>query len=293
MINPVKFFKKSPIDKSKDIINYLDEFCELYKKRPIRDNSGGTKFPHMFGLFYILKKLNPKFVIESGVWKGQSTWLIEKTLPKAKIFAIDVKLNKREYISKSKNVVYSNTDFKFLDLGKFNKKKTVVFFDDHQNFFERISQCYFYGFKNIIFDDNYPPEEGDCYSFKKIFSNTGVSRSFHIKWKLKILKNILFYFVKKFFLPLKKHEVNLYDFGFSDVKSNKNIELILKKIIKEYFEFPPIFKKDIIKSNFFKKYKNFFTQKPLLKSNFKNIEKYKLAYKDRNFYNWMTLVKLK
>ena len=122
MINPVTFFKKSPIDKSKDIINYLDEFCELYKKRPIRDNSGGTKFPHMFGLFYILKKLNPKFVIESGVWKGQSTWLIEKTLPKAKIFAIDVKLNKREYISKSKNVVYSNTDFKFLDLGKFDSK---------------------------------------------------------------------------------------------------------------------------------------------------------------------------
>ena len=113
MINPVKFFKKSSIAKSQDIINYLDEFSKLYKQRPIHDNSGGAKVPHMFGLFYILKKLNPKFVIESGVWKGQTTWLIEKTLPKAKIFAIDVKLNKREYISKSKNVIYSNKDFKF------------------------------------------------------------------------------------------------------------------------------------------------------------------------------------
>ena len=94
-------------------------------------------------------------------------------------------------------------------------------------------------------------------------------------------------------LPLKTHEVNLYDFGFSYVKPNKNIELILKKIIEEYFEFPPIFRKDINKSNYFKKYKNFFIQKPLLKSNFKNIEKYKFAYKDRNFYNWMTFVKLK
>ena len=143
MINPVKFFKKSSIDKSQDIINYLDEFCELYKLRPIRDNSGGAKFPHMFGLFYILKKLNPKFVIESGVWKGQSTWLIEKTLPKAKIFAIDVKLNKREYISKSKNVVYSNTDFKFLDLGKFNKKKLLYFLT--------IIKIFLREFHNVIF----------------------------------------------------------------------------------------------------------------------------------------------
>ena len=73
----------------------------------------------------ISKKIKPKFVIESGVWKGQSTWLIEKTLPKAKILALDVKLNKREYISKSKNVIYSNKDFKFLDQSKYNKKDDI------------------------------------------------------------------------------------------------------------------------------------------------------------------------
>ena len=39
-------------------------------------------------------------------------------------------------------------------------------------FFERISQCYFYDFKHIIFDDNYPPDEGDCYSFKKKYFQT-------------------------------------------------------------------------------------------------------------------------
>ena len=67
-----------------EIIKYLDEFIELYKERPIKDNSGGMKFPHMFALFFFLKTLRPDFVVESGIFKGQSTWLIEKTLPNAK-----------------------------------------------------------------------------------------------------------------------------------------------------------------------------------------------------------------
>ena len=85
-----------------EIIKYLDEFIELYKEKPIKDNSGGMKFPHMFGLFFLLKNLKPDFVVESGIYKGQSTWLIERTLPNVDLLSLDPHLNNRKYISKSK-----------------------------------------------------------------------------------------------------------------------------------------------------------------------------------------------
>ena len=66
---------------------------------------------HICLVYIFLNKIKPKFVVESGIYKGQTTWLIEKTLPKAKILAIDINLESRTYISKSKNVKYSNIDF--------------------------------------------------------------------------------------------------------------------------------------------------------------------------------------
>tara|TARA_Y100000389_G_scaffold23422_1_gene20028 strand:+ start:233 stop:1114 length:882 start_codon:yes stop_codon:yes gene_type:complete len=293
VLDPNKFFKKSKIENRYKILSHLEEFSKLYKNRPIKSNEGGMMFPHMFGLFYVLKTLKPKFVVESGIWKGQSTWLIEKVLPHAKVISIDVKLDKREYISKSKKVTYTNKDFRFLNLKNISKKNSLVFFDDHQNFFDRIIQCHFFGFKDILFDDNYPPNQGDCYSFKKIFSNTDMRRDLNFKWKLIILKNILIYFLKKFFFNKKTLDINLYDYGFSDIKANSNMEFTLKKMMYEYFEFPPIFKKDnigLVNS----KFKKFYDQKkPLLKDNINNIKKYKLAYLERNKYKWLAYVKLR
>ena len=76
------------------------------------------------GLFVLLKKLNQNILLESGVFKGQGTWLIEKTLPKSKIYSIDIDLNQREYISNK--VVYLNKDFKFFDQ-KIIPEKTLHF----------------------------------------------------------------------------------------------------------------------------------------------------------------------
>ena len=48
------FNKNTPFNwTNHKIIEYLDEFIELYKERPIKDNFGGMKFPHMFGLFFL------------------------------------------------------------------------------------------------------------------------------------------------------------------------------------------------------------------------------------------------
>jgi len=82
---------------NKEISKELKEFSEIYENRPIKYNNGGGHSPHYFALWYIIKELNPLYVIESGVWKGQSTWIIEQCCKE--IHSIDINLGLREYIS--------------------------------------------------------------------------------------------------------------------------------------------------------------------------------------------------
>lgn len=91
------------------------------------------KSPHMFATWFMLKKLNPTTVIGSGIWKGQSTWLIEKALSNAKVYSIGLNLERLYY--KSDNVTYFDKDFSLLIGLKEDKENTLLFFDDHQNAF--------------------------------------------------------------------------------------------------------------------------------------------------------------
>ena len=107
----------------------FSEFLKIYKDRPIKNNTSGIRIEHAFALFTILKKIRPSYVIESGVSKGMSTWIIEKSLPNTKIFCIEPNLKKIEYFSK--NAKYFREDITLLNWQKLEKDKTLIFFDDH------------------------------------------------------------------------------------------------------------------------------------------------------------------
>jgi len=85
------------------------EFLDIYEKRPISNNLWGMRSHGMFFLWYLLKQIQPDLVIESGVYRGQSTWMIGQAAPDAKIIAIDPDLTKRIYVSK--NATYRTGDF--------------------------------------------------------------------------------------------------------------------------------------------------------------------------------------
>jgi len=156
-----------------DILECLDEFLELYSKRPIPHNIGGMGMPHCFATYFMMKYLNKPFIIESGIWKGQSTWLIEKTCPNAELFCIDPNLNLRRYISN--RATYTTTDWSKLNIKQ--SKETLCFFDDHQNAVNRIKSAVKRGFKHLIFEDNYPIGQGDCVSLKQTLDkNTETSK---------------------------------------------------------------------------------------------------------------------
>jgi hypothetical protein len=222
---------------TKAISLQLVKFIKLYKKRPIKENINGAGFDNMFALYFILKKIRPKFIIESGILRGQTTWLIEKTLPKSKILSIDINLKNRKYISKK--IKYSNIDFKFHNFYNI-PKNTLVFLDDHQNHFERLKQCKFFGIKNVILEDNYPVSRGDFYTIRHAIGKRGFNHPLSL---LNILKTTYLFFLE----ILKKKIFKNYYISLScinsrlrDVAPNSYDLKTLSKNIKIYYEFPKL-----------------------------------------------------
>ncbi len=154
---------------TRDIKNYIDEFHKLYLSKPIIDNTGGMKSAHLFNAWYIIKKMQPKHIIESGVWKGLGTWFFKEASPESQIISIDPYPNFREITLDS--VKYITNDFLSIDWKNIiDTKNTLVFFDDHQDALERLKYCKEHNFKYIMYEDNYPYDRGDVYSIKKVIS---------------------------------------------------------------------------------------------------------------------------
>jgi len=167
------------------------EFLEIYKDRPIKYNPFGMRCHGNFFLWYILKKINPSLVIESGVYQGLSTWTIERAAPNAKIIAIDPDFSPRIY--HSTRASYITEDFANLKIDIVQAGPIVCFFDDHQNAFDRVMQSHAKGIKYLIFDDNYSAcEPHEEYSLT-------LSMCFEME-KYKDLGEILKKYIKRYYI---------------------------------------------------------------------------------------------
>lgn len=256
-----------------DLLEMIPPFLELYSKRPLEDNEGGMKSPHMFALYCFLMKLRPETIIESGVWRGQGTWLIENTLPGVKLYCIDIDLSRRKYISNK--ATYYDKDFSAIDWSAISDKtKTLVFLDDHQNAYNRIKQAKEMQFKNLIFEDNYPPGRGDCYSLKKAFLHAGHDDDASTGLK-KMIKRML----------------NRYPAGY--VRPNANDAAYLNENLSVYYEFPPVFRSDRTRWGDEWIDDKYPTPRPLVdKDNIGN-QNFSVFKKDSVHYTWMCLASLK
>jgi len=260
---------KTEIWKGTEIEQEIPSFLEVYLKRPIINNDGGMKAPHMFATWYLLKKLNPKFVIESGVWKGQGTWLIEQALPKAKIYAIDPSPHYREYTSA--NAEYFEADFEKIDWSIIpNKSETVLFFDDHQNALNRVKTANYLGFEHLIFEDNYPPSQGDCYSLKKAFAGSGFAPE---------RKNVTG--VRSFLAHL---------FTKGEVKPNAADSAYLRENLSVYYEFPPIYKSEKTRWGDDWKSEAYPTKDPIFQNDLP--EDFEIFKREAKYYTWICYARL-
>ncbi len=275
------FEKSKPDWSNNDILNELDNFINIYEKRPIKNNKGGMLFPQMFSFFFLLKKLKPELIIESGVYKGQSTWLIENTLPNSEIISLDIDLNKREFISKK--ALYSNKDFRFHNFSNI-PENTLVFFDDHVNHIERIIESKFFNIKHIILEDNNSPGNGDFQTIKQLYNNHIYN---HNPGILSLIKTSFFFnkiILKKIFNKSynAKYDIDKISKRIRDGNNDEDWFENINKIIDCYYEFPPLAKyEDLTDLKFIKK--------PL----FENIpEKFKIYLNLNKEYNFLTYIKL-
>ncbi|MCD7452206.1 hypothetical protein HAX54_015488 [Datura stramonium] len=168
---------------TKDLLEGLEEFVPIYETRPIKNNMYGMGFDHSFGLWFIARWLKPELMIESGAFKGHSTWVLRQAMPDTPIISITPR-HPEKYLKKGPAYVDGNctyfagkdfVDFGSVDWEKVMKKheikdqgEVLIFFDDHQNELKRLKQALKAGFRHLVFEDNYDTGTGDHYSFRQM-----------------------------------------------------------------------------------------------------------------------------
>ena len=149
-----------------NLLNYfpeelVDEFIEVYARKPYKHNKWGCKFMNSFFLYCYAKTIQPGLIVELGTYQGQTTWLLEQASDSL-IYSFDISHHKLK--EKTKRAVYIKKDWNDWnpDGGlHYHNKNSMIFIDDHVNQMQRLKEAKDRGFKHIFFDDNYPLDKID------------------------------------------------------------------------------------------------------------------------------------
>ncbi len=132
----------------------VEEFFKIYAQKPVAHNAGGSGFHNCFWLFLAARVLNPAVIVESGVWKGQGSWILRQACPQAAMHCFDLSLKRLVY--KDAAIHYHEMDWGRFSFSGLDPAKSLCFFDDHVNNAKRVREAYEKGFRTMIFDDNAP-----------------------------------------------------------------------------------------------------------------------------------------
>ena len=148
-----KFFSGLNINMSnsflrKNIIEF-EKFFYSYNY----NKTGGFGYNNAIFLFLFCKKINPEIIWESGVFKGFTTLIIDKsTNSNSRIFCHDVSFKNINY--KSKKATYLEEDIETNFNPVLAKKKSIFFFDDHVSHLKRFKFIVKNNIKYNLFDDD-------------------------------------------------------------------------------------------------------------------------------------------
>ena len=147
------YLKKFQINSNhSQILKFIQEFQTIFYKSPVRDLGSGFGFNESLILYCILKKLNPAQVIESGVMRGFTTYIIDKATSKnCKIFCYDINFD--NLVFKSKKAEYFNHDISH-NFTKSSNDQTFAFWDDHTSHLDRLKFSLKHKIKYNVFDDD-------------------------------------------------------------------------------------------------------------------------------------------
>jgi len=139
----------------------FDDFFQCMGRNQAFGIPGTTPGNGTIWLFLLARQLNPKVIVESGVYRGSSLFTLRHAAPQAKMFAFD--LNFSLLLSKLEGIDYRQHDWG-TDNVRAESPSDLCFFDDHINNCLRIRQSYERGFKHVIVDD--APDLGEIHQFR-------------------------------------------------------------------------------------------------------------------------------
>lgn len=148
---------KSNLSLQKDI----HEFMAYIGTNPALSYQGVTSHGSLLWLFLIARCLQPKTLVESGIYRGSSLHCFRQAIPQANIFAFD--LNLKPLLVKDSSIKIWEKDWSEVEICA-ESENDLCYFDDHINNGLRIRQAFERGFKNLIFDD--APFLGTVHKFK-------------------------------------------------------------------------------------------------------------------------------
>ena len=126
-------------------------FDKIFRECPISSLNGGMGYNNGLFCFCLIRAIQPDIVIESGVWRGYSTYFIDKSIPdKSHILSFDINLSLIEWRSPKANY----HDYDLSDYTEPINGKTLALFDDHVSHFDRIKYCFDKNIEFIILDDD-------------------------------------------------------------------------------------------------------------------------------------------
>jgi hypothetical protein len=139
----------------------LDDYFRAMSLNSAFGIPGTTPGNGTIWLFLLARELNPKVIVESGVYRGSSLFTFKNAVPGAKIYAFD--LDFRPLLSRLDGVDYRQHDWG-TDTVRAETPSDLCFFDDHINNCMRIRQSYERGFKHVVLDDS--PDLGEIHHFR-------------------------------------------------------------------------------------------------------------------------------
>jgi hypothetical protein len=140
------------------------EWADRYRNRPFVNNNGMSP-DTAFYLYYWIREIAPKLIVESGTWRGFSTWVMRQAAPETRIISLDPIFALGYCVDEAKigprywpaDLERMGTDFSCCGFEFMAKPQpSLVLFDDHQNKIFRLQQAIQKGFQHVIFDDNLP-----------------------------------------------------------------------------------------------------------------------------------------
>lgn len=132
----------------------ITKFITLFADRPYHNNTGGSGFHNSFWIYLFTSALQPDLIIESGVWKGHTSWLFNQAAPDAKILGFDINLKHLEFSHSSADFI--ENDWSKYQFSNVDPDRSLIFFDCHVNQAQRIIEAKERGFKHLLIDDNPP-----------------------------------------------------------------------------------------------------------------------------------------